>query len=866
MSKSNLPNGGYTLTHGSNYMLDGFQFDTEYNGGVYEKARLPETKGLSALPSGMIPTENPLSSDLPDGVEVDVDLNLSEFTKDASQQLIPLVDHSWLASQSEEDLEGMRSYDDVLEHFAEGRFEHPQANQIKTLQDAWADGSTTGLDILPNKQRAHDKYHNSYSDNQSKLPGDDYRRKKETASRKVAYGESPDNLDSLPLEMMKELSQEYGLHGKVYIKEASFPGLFNGRWDEVINKRCASSMYIISEKEDCAFERFLGMKVVASEKDISWKEAYHTLMPKLEVYGISKTSGSSYRNMLRQAFIDVMEGRIESAEQPSTWFQIQPDVTEGLSLGHAKKALDEFVVDNPYIESPTERAHSKEERRLSRIASQLVSQGMVESEIVEDIIQSERTATQKIERLYEIASKPVQSSDYQGLGREVKAHTPYKSQLDPTEKIQTISEADSIRFAKKCQEKVAKLIQQGLVTISEVEKVTKKASSPQDKLTAVYEYLSRPDQVQKYMGSIEAHYLSKKSSVDPHAQVDDREARNLAQRNKTAQTKIAKMIESGLVSYDEVAEAIKGKKSPEDKVASVFAYLAKPKKVSSYNQYGVSEHRMVKNRNKPLEEVPSLQKRASATLWKEAHSKVDKLVSSGLLSQEKYATLEGISDPNAFVRKAFDLASKPTEVSSYQGAETAHILNGKKSSEVSESEMKVATWLRQKMSEGSAGEELDVLLSTRFSQNVLQEHQTRIASLREAHEGVSGHAYVDADAYMTEGTDGCDKGALIHRANQVPTLLKSAKCGSCVFNSGGTCQKYNKTIVASAEEIVEDKGQYQAEMIRLANASDSERTASLFVNDYDASEFNLQQDHNVDFSDAPSLDKVGEVLFGGFEI
>ena len=54
-----------------------------------------------------------------------------------------------------------------------------------------------------------------------------------------------------------------------------------------------------------------------------------------------------------------------------------------------------------------------------------------------------------------------------------------------------------------------KLIHQGLVTISEVEKVTRKASSPQDKLTAVYEYLSRPSQVQKYMGSTEAHYLSK---------------------------------------------------------------------------------------------------------------------------------------------------------------------------------------------------------------------------------------------------------------------------------------------------------------------------------------------------------------------
>ena len=55
MSNSKLPNGGYTLTNGSNYMLDGFQFDTEYNGGVLEKARLPEAKGITALPTGMIP-------------------------------------------------------------------------------------------------------------------------------------------------------------------------------------------------------------------------------------------------------------------------------------------------------------------------------------------------------------------------------------------------------------------------------------------------------------------------------------------------------------------------------------------------------------------------------------------------------------------------------------------------------------------------------------------------------------------------------------------------------------------------------------------------------------------------------------------
>lgn len=863
MSNSKLPNGGYTLTNGSNYMLDGFQFDTEYNGGVLEKARLPSAKGLTALPTGMIPPNSPLSSDLPTGIEVDLDLDLSDFTKDASEQMIPLVDHSWLASLPEENLEGERTHEDVLKHFAEGRFEHPQVNQLKTLEDSWATGSNTGLEILPNSHREHEKYQNSYAKNQSQIPGDDYRKQVEKGSRKLAYG---NKMASVSDSVQSELSDEYGLHGHVYIKESSFPGVFNHKWDEVINKRCASALYIVANHEDCVFDRFLGKKVVASVQDIPWKEAYLTLMPKLEVYGITKVSGSNYKSMLKQAFIDYTEERFEQPQYASTWFQIQPDESTLISLGRAKVALDQFEVDNPFVESWQDREQSKEEVRLQRIAKQLVSQNLLEEEIVSDIVHGGRTASDKIQRLYEIASQPVEKSNYEGRGKDATYHTPYKSQIDPNQKVKTSAERDVATLSKRCQEKVAKLIQNGLITISEVEKVTKVASSPEDKLSAVYEYLAQPSKVQTYMGEVEAHYMSKKSSLDPNAQIISLEDQKLANRHKVAFAKISKLVNSGLISHDEVALAIKGKKTPEDKVVSVFAFLATPKKVHSYNQYDVTEHRMVKSRNKPLGEVPTFQKRASANLWKESHSKVDKLVSSGLLSQESYDSLKGTSDPNDFVRKAFALASMPSEATDYQGVETAHILNGKKSAQTSETEVRVATWLRQKMSEGSAGQELDLLLSTRFSQSVLSDHKDRIASLRSEHEGISGHAYVDTEAYMTNGTDGCDKGALIHRANQIPTILKNAKCSGCVFNVGGTCQKYNKLALDQSNEIVEDKDAYQKEMIRLANASDSEKTASLFVNNYDEGEFNLQQDHNLDFSDAPSLDKVGEVLFGGFEI
>ena len=120
---------------------------------------------------------------------------------------------------------------------------------------------------------------------------------------------------------------------------------------------------------------------------------------------------------------------------------------------------------------------------------------------------------------------------------------------------------------------------------------------------------------------------------------------------------------------------------------------------------------------------------------------------------------------------------------------------------------------------------------------------------------------------MTDsGTVGCDKGAMTHRANQIPTILKSARCGTCVFNSQGTCQKYAKPLIASVNEVLEDAKSYQNENIRLANGTDADRTASLFVNEYDPSEFGLSSDGSLALNGTPSAEQLEDVLFGGFEV
>jgi len=175
----------------------------------------------------------------------------------------------------------------------------------------------------------------------------------------------------------------------------------------------------------------------------------------------------------------------------------------------------------------------------------------------------------------------------------------------------------------------------------------------------------------------------------------------------------------------------------------------------------------------------------------------------------------------------------------------------------------VLRYASAQMNEGAAGNDLDTLLNSRFSQEYLKGAGDQLVQLRRKHEGLAGHVYIAADAYATPaGTTGCDKGALIHRSNQVKAVLQMERCGSCAHNTGGHCQKYNKTLVTAAP--VENPEKYQRETIRLANSDDSERTAAMF-NSYNPGEFDLQNDSldTFDYDNLPDNKTLHGVLFEG---
>lgn len=190
---------------------------------------------------------------------------------------------------------------------------------------------------------------------------------------------------------------------------------------------------------------------------------------------------------------------------------------------------------------------------------------------------------------------------------------------------------------------------------------------------------------------------------------------------------------------------------------------------------------------------------------------------------------------------------------------------------------RVARWSRQQMSEGSAGGELDQLLRLRVEPRVLVAAQGLLKKVRAAHEGLSGHLYVDAGAYASpEGTVGCDDGALRHRANSIKLVLAMKRCDGCVFkNADGFCQKYNKRII---DEIDHSNGRVAAfrhRVISSHEASDQETTASFFsgndirgaLDSDPVDDFGL---HNASLDDvesaAPEHHMLNGIFFGGFEV
>jgi|GEM_PF-2565916 len=292
-------------------------------------------------------------------------------------------------------------------------------------------------------------------------------------------------------------------------------------------------------------------------------------------------------------------------------------------------------------------------------------------------------------------------------------------------------------------------------------------------------------------------------------------------------------------------------------------------------------------------EVVDPAKLAAKHQSKKVQAKIGQWVNARLLTEGEARTLlESGGHPDAMLKKAARIITARKESGVYRGdgrlppmatakeafeamrGQGAELQKRVASQQVPEPEgenvrqvTQMMRWARRQMTEGFAGKGLTDLLRGKFSPRLLSAASKQLTQIRKKHEGLSGRVYVDAAAYASSsGTKGCEEGALIHRANALPTVLAMSRCSSCVSRSqleDGTmrCQKYNKMLVDAPP--VENPLVYQAEQIRLADASDAEITASIFS----PSEFDLCNDNleGFDIDEGPPLSKLSEYTFGGME-
>jgi hypothetical protein len=225
-------------------------------------------------------------------------------------------------------------------------------------------------------------------------------------------------------------------------------------------------------------------------------------------------------------------------------------------------------------------------------------------------------------------------------------------------------------------------------------------------------------------------------------------------------------------------------------------------------------------------------------------------------------------------RKTGALEDQPREVREYEGPKFNRNASTARGRSVLAGQVKhAAAWVRRTLNEGFAGKNLDALIQNRFASALLDAARGEILQVREAHEGLSGFLYVDAEAYASEsGVKGCDEGALKHRANKIPLVREMPRCGECTLAKqleDGTrrCSVYRKALVPPEDLRGEEISHIREKNLRAADMTDAEATASYFAPAYDPGEFGLENTTLEEIeAHIPETEKVAEIMFGGWDL
>jgi len=339
-NKSNLPEGVFTSTSGSNWNLDGFLFDGEGTGeGVMQGGRLPSAQGFSGLPGNNL-SEHGKFDNAPYGprtVRAEEDpgitnwfseedgLDLRSFlAADIHESRLPNLD--WLELQTD------------LEKQDPNRLPRDPSNlSIEELSQAWGiDRRTHGIRSEGSKMRLEgsnvDLDHARYftdPDKEAPRPQRFSMRQiqavVQAAARRSAAGDPIRNIlietaqvlgedSNRVASAMKSIIEEHGLAGKVFLRASVYPGCEQGTWNNQVPQ---SAQYVVASSKcvGCVYNQnsacgIFQRRLVAS---VPWEHAYLYYVPRLASLGVKIATQGDPKEVLRQAF--ATPGHIETPER-----------------------------------------------------------------------------------------------------------------------------------------------------------------------------------------------------------------------------------------------------------------------------------------------------------------------------------------------------------------------------------------------------------------------------------------------------------------------------------------------------------------------------------------------------------------------
>lgn len=451
-----------TPSLGSNYGLDGYDFDSDYGAGVLDGARLPEVKGLSGLPDGIVHTAAPY--DFATGVMLGEPegsyhgTNLEEMMEENS-----LAGLGWLHGEQDPDRLP----------------KNPVDRGIMELEKAWGiHDRTTGL-LIPNKvYRAPDgdPHHEGFD----RVEADDLIKLVKQAARRSAYGHPlnsilRDAVASLQptaraqIESdLRRVANDHGLRGKVFIEAEAFPGLKNGKYAGEIHRYCSAARYVIVPKSTDQNTRDLIASVTGKVPvtTVPWKEAFDHYAPRLKAVGHKVASVGDYRERLKATLASKDKVAHESSAPVQTF------AVDQISAGEAKRKFASMAPEK--ADAPTFSIKKAKQQIVRWVNAGLLT----ESQAVHLHNTAKSAHDMVIAGADLISAKSHRTSQYDGdgVGRDMVL-TARERQLAPLVDTQTLRDAKAKQAAIQ---QLGRWVKQGFLTNKKAKEIASSTMSARD--------------------------------------------------------------------------------------------------------------------------------------------------------------------------------------------------------------------------------------------------------------------------------------------------------------------------------------------------------------------------------------------------